>query len=656
MKTQVKITQAKRGNIYDVDGNVLAITNYTYRIVAYLDPKRSEGSNKLQHVQNKEHTANVISEVLDVPYDQIINQLKKDSYQVYLGPKTHAISITKKNAIEEFKLPGIAFEEQQSRNYPFGNYASYVIGYAKYYEGDKSDEGELVGELGVEQSFNNVLSGENGKHTYIGDVYQRRISGTAEEIIPAVHGNNIYLTIDKQIQLYAEKAVGEAFDTYKPKSMGAIVVEAKTGRILASTSRPSFNPNLRDVEIYTNPLHQEVFEPGSTMKMFTYLAAVDAGVYKGTDKYKSGSYQIYSNTINDWNDKGWGDITFDEGFYKSSNVATSYLANEKLGTKKFFEYLDLFGFGKETEFGLPGERSGDIKYQYPIDTVTASFGQGISVTPIQMVQAMTMFANDGNMLQPYIIEKITDQNDQVIIKRDTQIKQEKVVSTEAVEEMKHLMFGAINDTRGVATRFKVDGVNLIGKTGTAQIAKPGGGYYKGGVNLFSFAGMFPQDDPEIIVYVWVNQPKYGKHNATEYVVESIIKNTNNYYTFDDSAKINIKSTKDYLLDYNGLLVGDLKTKVSTNGEFKYKILGSGKNVVAQYPEPSTLIQSHGTVYFLTEKTLLPDFTGLSYIDAKAIASLLNIKIKFEGKGYVEKQSVEPGSEIVENLELILEMK
>src|SRR5699024_4482014 len=215
-------------------------------------------------------------------------------------------------------------------------------------------------------------------------------------------GADIYLTIDQKIQTLVEDSLTEIEKTYNPKRMSAIVMDPKTGEIVAMSNRPSYNPNSPiDVENWYNDAISTPFEPGSTVKMFTWAAAIDAGVYNGDDTYKSGSYQINEsipNKINDHNNgEGWGTITYDEGFVRSSNVATAKLVWEKLGSETYYDYLQAFGFEEKSGIDLPGEVPGKILYNWPSEKVTTGFGQGSTMTPIQQIKAASAITNKGKM-------------------------------------------------------------------------------------------------------------------------------------------------------------------------------------------------------------------------------------------------------------------
>ncbi|HOO68497.1 MAG TPA: penicillin-binding protein 2, partial [Bacilli bacterium] len=399
--TRKKTVYAKRGTIYSSTNDILAQTINSYTVIAYLDESRSEGYSTPQHVIDKEATAEALSPILNMSEDAILYLLNLDLYQVELGPGGRDITELTKEEIEELNLAGIGFTASYKRYYPYDDFASYILGYVK-----STDDGELIGEMGIESYYNDLLNGEDGYTIYQQDANGYKIPNTPTEEKESEDGSDIYLTIDSNIQYFVEKYTESAYETYTPDWMITVVADAKTGAILASTSYPSFDPNELDMTNYLNPLVSYSYEPGSTMKIFTYMAAMEAGVYNGDDTFVSGSVTFGDNTIYDWLTEGFGTITYDEGFLYSSNVGVSYLTSKYFTADKLRSYFEQFGFGSKTGIELPGELAGNLSFTYKLEVANAGFGQGITITPIQMIQAMTILSNNGTMLKPYIVDKI----------------------------------------------------------------------------------------------------------------------------------------------------------------------------------------------------------------------------------------------------------
>ncbi|TKI96941.1 penicillin-binding protein 2, partial [Bacillus wiedmannii] len=358
------VLEANRGTIYDQNGHVLAQDANSYKLVAEL-----KGAN---HVENKEDTAKKIAGVLGKDEEKILATLnKKDKSQVEFGTLGKDLTKEQKEQIEALKLPGISFITENARVYPNGDFASYVIGHAK-----PNEEGTSVGQFGLEKSLDKYLSASNGKVAYTGDRKGVSLDGGKVKVEAPKNGDNAYLTIDQRIQSYLEDAMKAASKHYDPESLIGIVADPKTGKILAMSSKPSYDPNDRQIKYFFNDAIANAFEPGSTMKIFTLAAAINEGVYKGQDYYQSGTYQVGNRKIKDHNGgAGWGSITFDEGVERSSNVAFAILGDQKLGPERFRKYIHSFGLDEKTNIDLPGEGSNTIVFDQQIQQVTTAFGQ-----------------------------------------------------------------------------------------------------------------------------------------------------------------------------------------------------------------------------------------------------------------------------------------
>ena len=319
--TTKKTLYADRGNIYDVNGEELASTVNSYTVIAYLN------SNKT-NVKDKDYTAEVLAPILNMTKEKLLELLNKNLYQVELRPGGLNISEVVKAKIEKLELPGIDFiKNSKKRYYSKSTFASYIVGYAKM-----DDEGKLIGELGVEGYYDDILSGVNGYTKYLKYTSSNyKIPNTPEDTKKAKDGSSIYLTIDSNIQLIAEKAVSSMQEKFNTEWAVFSVMDASTGAIVASATNPNFNPNdTNTIKEYMNPLISYQYEPGSVMKIFSFASAIEEGKYKGDELFTSGSYTLDDGTvIRDSERRGWGTISFDEGFARSSNVAATTLADRK---------------------------------------------------------------------------------------------------------------------------------------------------------------------------------------------------------------------------------------------------------------------------------------------------------------------------------------
>ena len=561
--------------------------------------------------------------------------------------------------IRDLNLPGIDFIKSTKRYYPNGDFASYLVGYTK---NKKMDDGNtyMVGELGIEGFYNKELTGTSGYITYERDGRGNRINNSNEYREDAINGDNIYLTIDNSIQLFIENAVKASQKASNAEWTLMAVMDAKTGAILGYSSTPSYDPNIRNLTNYMDPLVSYTYEPGSTMKTFSYMCAIDSGKYNGSDTFMSGSKTYVSArdendtvTIKDWNDgKGWGRISYDFGFAMSSNIGVANILENVITKKELKACYDKYGFGKKTNITLNNELAGEINFKYDVEAATAGYGQGIMVTPIQMLQGLTIVANDGVMLKPYVISKIVDSNGKSILENKTE-KMEKVASSETVEKLKKLLRSVISNdnTTGTGYAYKMDGYDLIGKTGTGQIFEKGKYLVGNGQYIYSFAGLYPGDDPEIIIYMAVKKPQDGNNYIAEPVKEVII-NSSKYL----SIETKVKESKNIILnDYSNRIVTEIEKELKDNG-MRVITLGNGKKIINQYPDKGIKVYEKGLVVLLTNdyNNNMIDFRGLSYKEAKEILNLMNVEYELDGYGYVYEQNIANGNKI--DNKVILKLK
>ena len=654
--TTKKTLYATRGAIYDTNGDYLAQTVNSYTIIAYLSSSRTTNPDNPQHVVDKEDTARKLSEILtqngktSMTYEYILSRLNLEGrYQVEFGSGGSGITELLKSEIEDLNLPGIDFVASSKRYYQMDNFASYLVGYAR-----KNDDGKIVGEMGIEKYFNNELSGKDGQTEYQTDSYGYKLPNSNENTTPATAGANIYLTIDNNIQLFLEQEINNLTKENSMAWMTFTIADAKTGAILASASNPSFNPNKLDITNYLNPLVSYAYEPGSTMKIFSFMAAMENGVYDGSKEYMSGKLQIGSDTVNDFNKVGWGIITFDTGFSYSSNVAASLLALD-LGNEKLRAYYDLLGFGQKTGITLPDEVTGKIDFQYPIELATASFGQGITTTPIQNIQALTSIANDGVMLKPYIVDKIVDPNTNKVLYQGGKEEVRKVASTETIKKIQDMMHNVVYSNLTDAKNYKPTMVEMIGKTGTAQIANPNGRGYLTGSNDYirSFSGLFPYNDPQYIVYISVKQfsGNFKKvSQAVVNVVDEIVKYKNIVSTVEENKEQSIIVLESYL----NTDVLSTEEKLKALG-LNPVVIGDGKYVVNQYPNKKSRVLKDSKVFLKTESQniTMPDVTNWSENEITTFCNFIGLKYTLNASGHVTSTSIPAGSVI--DLSTIIEI-
>ena len=334
--TTKEILKAKRGTIYSSDNEILAHSVNSYTLIAYLSESRTKDPDNPHHVVDKEGTAAALAEVLGADKQYLLERLNygvtQKKYQVQFGIYSLNINTITKKQIEALGLPGIDFISGTKRFYPNSSLAPYIIGYAR-----SIDDGPIVGEMGVEAYFDDELQGKDGYTMYEKDASGYRMPHSVPVTEPAEPGSDIYLTLDTQIQLFIENGINELTNEVDMEWLTISIMDAKTGAILGSGSTPSFNLNELEIKSYLNPLTTYQYEPGSTMKIFSFLAAMENDAYNGTSEYKSGKIRVDDATIKDFNGKGWGVITYDTGFANSSNVAATNLALS-IGREKLYNY------------------------------------------------------------------------------------------------------------------------------------------------------------------------------------------------------------------------------------------------------------------------------------------------------------------------------
>lgn len=651
--TKKETLYALRGNIYDVNGDVLAQTINSYTIIAYLDESRSKDSKVPLHVVNKEDTAEKLATVLDMSKEQILERLNKKAYQVEFGSKGKGLTELQKEAIENLNLSGIDFITTHKRYYPNNNFLSYVIGYTS------SDEnGNMKGLMGIEKQYDEKMTGTNGFVKYQKDLNGYKFPNSNEIRKEKIDGNDVYLTIDSNVQMSLETAINKAQNESSANWIVAVVADAKTGKILGSATSPSFNPNTKDIKNYLNPLVSYTYEPGSVMKTYSYMAALENN--PNWDPYntncETGPYEIGDDTVRDWNKTGWGLIPYSRGYTLSSNTCVANMIKNYLSKQKLMDYYKKLGFDQKTNIDLPNEYTGKVKFKYDVEVVNAGFGQGITTTPIQQIKALTAISNNGVILNPYIVSKTVNSSTKEVTYKAEVKEGEKVASTETINKIKDLMYRVVNSDSSETTgsKYKMDGYDLIGKTGTAQIVNPRTGkYYDGKYDyITSFSGMYPKDDPKVILYV-AFQRSYNS-NVLPQTVQTIVRDTAKYLgIFEEVPEINKEVTTYKLGSYKNKTTESVKQTLDALGA-SYVIFGDGNKVISQYPNKNSKVSTKDKVFIFTNGTItMPDLTNYSVKEADVVLSKLGIKHTINASGYIGYQSVSAGTVINSDTEVTL---
>lgn len=638
------VLEAKRGTIYDRNGEVIAEDTSSYTLVAILDE-----SMKPDYVSDKEDTAKILAKYIDLPESEIYRILSKEGpFQVEFGRAGKDIPLQTKQEIEELGLPGITFIQESKRFYPNGVFSSHLIGYVDTEEGETTP----VGQLGIEKSYNDILMGKNGSIQYESDLWGYLLQDRKQKMTPAVDGKDIYLTIDKKIQTFLEEALNQADELYKPQKMMAVVADPETGGILAMGQRPTFHPKTRvGIEkTWHNEIIENSFEPGSTMKIFTIAAALEEQVLNLNETFQSGAFKATPNSpaIHDHNIAGWGKISYLEGIQRSSNVAMAKIVQDKLGYETFREYLTKFGFDRPTGIDLPNETGGKIVYEYPLDKITTGYGQGTAITPIQQVQAATAIANDGKMLKPQIIDKIVDPNEGKVIQDSKPEVVSTPISPETAKKVRNILETVITEPIGTGyQKYNIEGYDVAGKTGTANMTE--NGRYLTGKNdyVFSFLGMAPVDEPQLIVYVAVQQPEVESYSEgskpVSMIFKQIMKNSLQYLNIQPEEQEPVKIID--VPNVEGKSREEAKVGLEQL-EVTPVILGTGNKIVEQIPKEGQPLMKGEKVILKTDgKLSIPNMEGWSLRDVMKVASLAELELNITGNGYVTKQSVQSGTSV-----------
>jgi penicillin-binding protein 2B len=642
---------AKRGTIADRAGNVLAMDTIAYNVS--VNPKLIneedltediiDGLNEILGISKDELRKNVTAKKDDGTY--VVNrEVRKGGWQI---DKTHADKIKefREKLSKEKKVTdvGIDLAESLKRYYPRKTLASQLVGYL-------DREGAAM--TGVEAFFNEQLSGTNGFIKYEKDGKRVQLAGGEVEYQPAKNGENINLTIDSDIQYYAEEALQDIVKKYAPKSATVIAADPNTMEILAMANTPQYDPNefWKDNSNSYNHAIKSLYEPGSTFKIVTLAAAVEEGVFNPDEMYKSGQIKIKGipKPIRDIKREGWGTISFLDGLKYSSNVAFVKLGYERLGEQKLKDYYTNFGFGQKTGIQLGNELAGSMRFRYASDIAIATFGQGVvTVTPIQQVAAVAAVANGGKLLQPQIVKSITDPTTKTTKTIEPKVVRQ-VISEETSRKVGEYLEQVVSDQeKGTGKNAYIDGYRVAGKTGTAQ--KVINGKYSDSKFVVSFMGYAPVDNPKIVVYVVVDEPNDplvgGGRVAAPAFKQIVLKSLRkmgvapNYPTETDDAKKEVSMTVPKVTKLPiAQAKAELKAKAMT-----FEQVGNGKTVLQQIPAEGSSVHPTQKIYLITEqreKLAIPDLRGVSLRDALEITSLIGIRLIPDGEGFVVSQKEE----------------
>lgn len=687
---QTVVLQAKRGIIKDRDGNAIAQNSDTYSIIAVLSKDRQ---GQYAYVEDKEFTAKSLAPILGMTEEKIMEYLNLQdtgTYQTYLGDNGKNLTLEQKKQIEAIEytpdpekktpgLPGIEFEKTVSRVYTPGKFASTLLGFASY----DSEAERIVGQVGTEAYLDEVLKGKDGKAISQKDAQGYSLPGTTRTLELATNGSDVYLTLDKDIQEAVEKALEDTIEGNDATVAWAIVMEVETGKILGYGGSPTYDLNQRDEVLYLDIPSAFTVEPGSTMKPFTYATAMEEGVYDGDAIVSTGRFCVgYQNgeivrapgpceiqgNINDANRSGWGDITMDEGILRSSNTCIAVLLTDYLSSEVFWDYLqNKLHFFQPT--GMEGvemsEERGIMNNKTPIDRLVAGFGQGSSVTPLQMVQAYTAIFNDGFVVKPYYIDRIVDANNNVTyegkttyVNVDEQGNPVRVYSESTIDQITELMRGVIQSDIGTGRFYNIEGLDMMAKTGTGEIATSNG--YGKSLYTTNIMAAAPASDPKIMVYYGFQSPYVSGYDRTYFkdlfltaYEEAGIKKTetsNTETTYDNWQEYRTPALKNHTLDYVGRKLDQMDVHPI--------YIGDGNIVVDQYPQSSESITTKQNFFIKTNSSniTMPNMIGWTYKDVMIYKEMSGLNIVCNGSGIVTSQSVTENASITSDSEITIQLE
>ena len=665
---------AKRGTIYDRNGIPIAEDATSYNVYAVIDKKYKSATGKILYVEDAQFNkvAEVFHKYLDMDESYVKEQLSQPNLtQVSFGAKgngiTYANMMAIKKDLKDASVEGIDFTTSPNRSYPNGQFASSFIGLAQLHENEDGSK-SLLGTSGMESSLNSILAGKDGIITYEKDRLGNVVPGTEQVSQQTVDGKDVYTTISSTLQSFMETQMNAFQEKVKGKYMTATLVSAKTGEILATTQRPTFDADTKEGLtkdfVWRDILYQSNYEPGSTMKVMTLAAAIDNNTFPGGEVFNSSELKVADTTIRDWDVNegltGGGMMTFSQGFAHSSNVGMTLL-EQKMGDATWLDYLSRFKFGVPTRFGLTDEYAGQLPADNIVNIAQSSFGQGVSVTQTQMLRAFTAIANDGIMLEPKFISAIYDSNNQSVRKSQKEVVGNPVSKDAASLTRTHMVlvgtdpvYGTMHNHSTGKPTVTVPGQNVALKSGTAQIAdEKNGGYLIGSTNhIFSAVSMNPAENPDFILYVTVQQPEHYSGIQLGEFANPILERAvamKDSLNLQSTAKAldQISSQTSYAMpSIKDISPGDLAEELRRN-IVQPIVVGAGTKIKNASIEEGKNLAPNQQVLLLSDKVEeIPDMYGWKKETAEAFAKWLDIELEFEGSGsVVQKQDVRTNTAI-----------
>ncbi|MDR1568562.1 MAG: penicillin-binding protein [Streptococcaceae bacterium] len=667
------VTHAKRGTIYDRYGEAIADDATSYSVIAItsssykgIDPKTKKEVKLYVEGENYNKIADILNQRLGIDKTTVLDTLEsgkeKKLYQVEFGEKGRNISLTTKEEIikdlDNAGIKGIEFVDHPARLYPNGQFASHFIGVSQLKDEDNEQSG-LVGSFGLEAAYNSILSGTDGISIYQKTPAGNPVANTFKQKVKVKDGEDIYTTLDSSLQNYLETLMDQVQEEMNSKWLTATLMTADTGEILATSQRPTFNPDTGDYPDdpnfqWRNLLTEGDYEPGSTIKVFTTAAAQNEGKFNPNATYTAGTIKVADTEINDWDTlKGLRTLTFQQALSNSSNVGMVTL-EQMMGDTTWHNYLQRFGFGQTPNSGLLNEYAGALPSDNVVDTAMSAYGQAISVSPLQMLRAFTAVSNNGKMLEPHYVAKVVNNDNKTEKINEPEVVAQPITADTAAKTREYLIqvgtdpdWGTAYSHTKMAPIYEAGGATIAVKTGSAQIAGEGGylDMLEASNLLYSVVIMAPSDNPKYVMYVTMKQPEHYTGLVMSEITNPLLARAMAQDVTSISASADYSMAQVEVADY---VDEDINTAASdARREVLHPvIIGNGSKVLAQSIQAKAKVDPNSRLLLLSSGDMtMPDVTDWTKKDLQAFEKLTGVNVKIEGSGKAVSQSIVYGKAI-----------
>lgn len=671
---EISVT-AKRGDILDRNESVLVSSANVYRIDFDLDSVRN-------HIEDKDLTmddiAVEISEVTGVEVDEVLEALNRknsDGSDASYAPLVRGVTKAVADSADELGIYGLIVSRDVKRYYPNGNFLASALG---------GINSEGTGLTGIELQYDDYLAGIAGMKIGSYDSWGNRLPFDTYKFTPAIDGSDVITTIDENLQYIAEKIAQKGLEEHNAKGVHVLIMDPNNGEVLAMVNKPDYDPNNpfsgyesfegetdndKIQNMWRNWLVSDTFEPGSTFKTVTMIAALEKGVVSDSDTFVcNGSVKFGNTTVHCWKHEGHGTQTLAEVLKNSCNVGMMEIG-ERLGIENLNEYIYKLGFGKTTGIDLPGEASGIVKSSdtvSAIDLATISFGQTNTVTTMQLMTAFNAIANGGDLIQPHIVKEISHEDEsgnRVIDETIKPITKEDVLSDESTALLRSYLERTV--TKDGPDGAFVQGYNIGGKTGTAQKVDPTTGTYSTDKYISSMIALAPVENPQITVFIAVDEPSNGVYYGGEVAAPLMKELFEEVFKYMDSplAKERFSIYKNVIIpDVRGKSIEEAKEILKENG-LEAEVNGNGKTIISMDSYPGSTVKE-GTTISITAKDsgqvekeiIMPDLKGTTEEFATSILDNLGLVYEFKGEGIVDSQSIASGNKVVKGTKVTITLK